>query len=334
MNLEKYKDKGLSGLINMGNTCWLNSATQILSNTPILTEYFLSNRYKEDINISKKEYRFLKEWIKLLKGLWSENCTIQPVSYRKHFSTFYDGGLYDQEDAEEGLSKILDLLHESLSYDVDINFNGTPKNKTDKLMIKSIKSWNNNFNKGYSKIIEIFFGQYLSIIRCLDCNYESYTFDPFSIIQLSINEGDDNLDDCFQKFVLSEKLDDDCMFKCDKCHSLNNSEKKILLWKSPNILIIQLKRFNYMTNSKIDTFIEYPTNNLDINKYIEGYDKNNSLYKLYGIIEHISSYMNGGHYVAHIKNSNNKWYTYDDESISEINDINKKQAYILIYEKK
>ena len=110
MDLEKYKGKGLSGLVNMGNTCWLNSATQILSNTSILTHYFLSGQYKEDINITKKEYRFLKEWIKLLKGIWSENCTIQPVSYRKHFSTFYDGGLYDQEDAEEGLSKILDYF--------------------------------------------------------------------------------------------------------------------------------------------------------------------------------------------------------------------------------
>ena len=65
MSNSRYQNKGLSGLVNMGNTCWLNSATQMLSNVLPLTSYFLENRYRDDINISKKEFKFLKEWLKL-----------------------------------------------------------------------------------------------------------------------------------------------------------------------------------------------------------------------------------------------------------------------------
>ena len=332
MNNSRYQNKGLSGLVNMGNTCWLNSATQMLSNVLPLTSYFLENRYRDDINISKREFKFLKEWIKLLQGLWSENCIIKPISYHRHFYHFYDGGLYDQEDSEEGLSKILDLLHEALSYEVDIKHNGVPKNKTDRLMIESIKSWEKSFKKGYSKIVELFYGQYLSEVKCLSCGYCSYTFDPFSIIQLSMNNEYNNIEDCLNNFVKTEKLDEEYNWRCDKCKINNDSEKKILLWKSPKVLMIQLKRFDFLQGCKLQNNMRFPLRNLELSKYIEGYDKTESKYDLCGIIEHIGG-INGGHYISHNINSNGKWYTYNDESITEISrdDVKSKQAYILCY---
>ena len=41
---------GLVGLQNLGNTCFLNSSMQCLSHTPLLTQYFLSNAFVNDIN--------------------------------------------------------------------------------------------------------------------------------------------------------------------------------------------------------------------------------------------------------------------------------------------
>ena len=72
---------GLSGLTNLGNTCYMNSAIQCLSHTKLLSDYFLSKKFVNDYNQKSKTSNLAKEWYRLLNGLHEENCIVSPKSF-------------------------------------------------------------------------------------------------------------------------------------------------------------------------------------------------------------------------------------------------------------
>lgn len=333
----KYENKGVSGLVNRGNTCFLNTAIQCISHVMPLTDFFVSDEYLEYFSRKKKEFKLCNQYAILIKGLWEENCIVDPESFHLIFRNHDDNfNNYEQHDSQEALSAILDSIHETLMYEVDIEYEGTPENDIDKLMIQSIKDWSKHFSNHYSIIVDLFFGQYISRIYDVNTNkLISQSFDVFNVLTLPISGI--NLYECFNNFISFENIEQDYISDIDnKKYKIKRQTK---LSKIPKYLIIALKRFKYNGNSYIKIYdsVSFPITELNLGKFTEGYDSYNAIMNLKCIGCHTGD-INGGHYYAICKHISDNWYEFNDRARIPVN-INNilpkiyKNAYILIYEK-
>ena len=127
------------------------------------------------------------------------------------------------------------------------------------------------------------------------------------------------------------RLDEDNIWKCDKCHQSVRPYKQTKLWKTSDILFILLKKYNSIR--KLDKYLEYPLT-LDLKDYNINYSKNKSnQYSLNGMAIH-SGGLGGGHYYAVCKNYlDDHWYEYNDSHVSRVtkDKLMKYSPYLLVY---
>jgi ubiquitin C-terminal hydrolase len=341
MNYKIYKNKGLTGLSNLGNTCFINSAMQVLSHTYELNN--LLNKLECKIN-NNIESPLLTEWIELKNIMWSENCTVSPKTFIKTIqSVSKQKGLdnfigYQQNDLPEFLLFVIECFHMSLSRQVTMNISGKVVNKTDKLAVECFKMIKNIYSNEYSEIWDLFYGIHVSqIISLEDNSVLSNSPEPYFIINLPIpsNVKTPTLINCFDLYHEGEILQDDNAWYNEKTKQKQPVKKQISYWSFPKILVIDVKRFN-SNNRKNQILIDFPLTNLDLSKYMIGYKTDKCVYDLYGICNHSGSVL-GGHYTSFIKNANGKWYHFNDTIINEVTVLEKlisPNAYCFFYRKR
>jgi ubiquitin carboxyl-terminal hydrolase 2 len=343
MNFEKYKEKGLSGLSNLGNTCFLNSTMQVISHTYELSNFLETNNYKKRLN-NKYDSALLIEWDGLREILWKENCIVSPFKFVKTVQKLaqlkgqdmFTG--YNQNDLPEFLIFVIDCFHNSLAREVNMSIEGEIKDDKDKIAVKCFERIKQMYEKDYSEIWNIFYGIQVTQLENADTNEKLNMIpEPYFIINLPIPENNKspNLIDCFDLYVESEVLDGDNKIIDEKTGEKVVAKKNIMFWNFPNILVIDIKRFNAM-NRKNQIMVNFPLEELDLSKYVIGYNKDSYVYDLYGVCNHSGSVM-GGHYTSFVKNANGKWYHYNDTSVSEVamaQQIITPKAYCFFYRKR
>ncbi|CAK84745.1 unnamed protein product (macronuclear) [Paramecium tetraurelia] len=169
----------------------MNSGTQCLSNTYQLTQYFLSNKYFEEINEDNPlgtKGQLVRKFGSLLKKLWcGDKNIVIPTSFKKavgQFQPMFKG--YQQHDSSELITFLLDGLHEDLNrvkkkpYVESKDHQGRPDVEVAK------EGWENHLARNQSIIVDLMHGQYKSTLKCPNCQQISITFDPFLTVGLGI----------------------------------------------------------------------------------------------------------------------------------------------------
>lgn len=336
-----YEGKGLTGLGNVGNSCYLNACVQILSHTYELSDYLEKQTYTKKINKTPDSV-LLVEWDKLRKLMWSENCTIAPwgfvkavqkVAVRKGRDLFTG---HAQNDVQEFLLFLVDGFHMALAREVDMEVTGKAVNDTDKLALSCYGMMKNMYRKEFSEMLGIFYGIHVSEITSIDTGDTlSLTPEPFSVVSLSIPIDNKNpsLLDCFDQYCAKENLEGDNAWFNDETKKRENARKGIVYWSLPDVLIIDLKRWTE-SGSKINKLVSVPLEGLDLSKYVKGYNKHRYIYDLYGTCNHSGGAL-GGHYTAHVKNANGKWYLFNDTQVDQIepSSVVSPSSYCLFFRK-
>ena len=191
---EKDNKHGLVGLNNLGNTCYMNTGIQCLSNCELLTKYIVGKYYEKHINKNNpigSQGEIVENYAKLITHIWKGNkdC-LYPIQFKKAFGkTYQNFNDYRQQDSQEFISYLLDILHEDLN-----KVNNKPyipekdilNNLTDEEIFKIKKDLYLCRNQSF--IADLIYGFYKSTVFCPNenCKNISKSFEPFSTITLSL----------------------------------------------------------------------------------------------------------------------------------------------------
>ena len=333
----------MTGLRNLGNTCYMNSIIQCLSNTGFLTLYFRQDIFVNDINLTSKlgsKGELAVEFANIVRNLWMGDFKhISPRTFKQtvgRINSLFVGS--EQQDSSELLLFLLDGLHEDLNRIAWGDRPTIPEQKNDHLSDEraAAMAWANHVSVNDSVIVHLFQGLLKSTVMCLTCRKQSVTFDPFMYLSLPVPSSTRpcSVEDCLALFLKEEKMSGSSQWNCPRCKCSRDAVKKIDIWKLPMILLIHLKRFQFdgCRHRKITSAVDFPLNQFDMRDYVQG-PNTNQKFNLYAVSNHYGT-MEGGHYTAYCKNPTAKsWHKFDDHEVSSISpaDVKTPAAYILFY---
>lgn len=306
---------GVCGLINLGNTCYLNSSIQIMRAIPewaaFCTEYDSSGNTTPQIEM-------LKSYIDLTRGMWGQKKPMicRPALFLKDLRIAVRGTIYDQfalpipNDGHEFMQYMLDQFHEALK-------SAGPQAAED--ATDAVKAWCDIWRKDYSPLVNMVFG--LDRVRCIcsACGHVSTRFETFNMLKVGLGETGESgsLRDVMQKERAVTEIED---YACEKCAPVRRPARIVRdLWKLPRNLMLVFRRFNENRTKNTS-----PVPNCDSISFREFFaaespdESANWTYNPIATLDHFGNHM-GGHYAAQTYNCvMKKWYLYDDTNAVEI----------------
>ncbi|KAH3688728.1 hypothetical protein WICPIJ_000282 [Wickerhamomyces pijperi] len=306
---------GLRGFVNMGSTCFMSTILQTFIHNPIIRDYFLTEGHSKCGKLRNECITCCVDEIFINFFTSNDRQGYGPVSFLN--AAWRKNKLlagYSQQDAHEFWQFLVNQLHQDLKPDAR-------KPSDPHFRCQCVAH-------------QCFASDLQSSIKCSQCGTITTTVDPIIDISLDITHSDD-LKGCFHNFVKTEKLD--IKYSCNNCQERTPASKKLSILKFPNVLAIQLKRFEHSNqSSKIDKYVSFPFY-MDMNPYSTSFQSTGVSdpalnYELFAIVCHIGT-VNTGHYIVCIKDSQGRWWKFDDSVVVMLSreEVQNMKAYLLFY---
>lgn len=353
--------------------CILRSIPQIKDYIFLVTKHITELEGPEpnpEIKIRDRTFLFFKHITQLLQTIRKN----EPNGYLCYkitsFIKFFHGYMPDfefghQQDAHECMSALINEFLDDLAVEMQKKFSidttrlipDIPTVPDDHMSAGTTKYMNLSF------IRKLLGGMRKNTLVCQTCNYQSVSVEQFTELILNIpttkTEGTEKktveLEDCIKLGFVPERLTGAEMWYCPQCKKNVEAQKSEIIVHTPPTLICVLKRFQTVNadefaepanqleyirrlrmRNKDSTPISIPVNNLDIAQFTEGL-QGSQQYECVGIVSHLGTNRDFGHYVAYTKCLGD-WYLFNDEKCHrfkiEAERITTSDAYILVYRKK
>ena len=220
--------------------------------------------------------------------------------------------------------------------------------------------WQLHWQEDSSTLYQLFLGQLIEARECQMCGKMSFSIEYFTVLPLPIptctNVNDNQhytLGDCFKLFSSPEDMTQSNMITCScvggSSDSLTPGKRLTLLSRPSKRLVIQLSRYSYdnvqgmavkstvsvLFPLVLDLFPHTMSSTLGDSQHVKS-----MVYDLQGFCVHSGAQSTSyGHYIAYCKTTTEKWYYFNDEQVSLVDNIEAElnstfvlqNAYLLFY---
>ena len=315
------------GIMNLGNTCFINSCLQVLIHCPL----FIYNLAK-NLKLINEDTPITSNFLSICDLMTKTEETSIDISDFKNLlgikHEIFDG--YLQNDSQEFCRILLEDISSELNEIKIKSIYRMLSNSNEKSKILREKDFHINFSEREKSIItELFYAQIVNTFIC-ECKNEIYSFEKILDFPLLFPEKIKNnkirIYELLKYHFKTEYIDFE--INCSKCQKKSKHKKDIKISRPPEILILSLQRIDQKTQNKLNYIVEYPKF-LSIYEFIDhecGFDKEFN-YALFAIINHTGN-INSGHYYSYIKIGNKDWFEFNDSEVKNIKTIPDCSEYV------